>query len=370
MTACHLSREECFIGDPQSLEDKSIPKLQRISVVTEKEVVVLPSFDKQKFRVRTFIMFCDKTLAFDHSLSKKLSYVRVLDLGGSSLQNIPDYIGSLIHLRLLILSSTNISCLPESIGLLKNLQTLSLQNCVALHNLPLALTRLCNLRHLLLRGTPINKVPKGLARLKFLNTVEGFQIGGDSDNSSKMQDGWNLEELGPLLQLRKLNMIKLERAAPYSADPILMNKKYMSTLELWCTECTDKPYSEENVTNIEKISEQLIPPQNLEIYFPTWLDIATHLSALKLLQLVDCKSCVHLPPVGQLPNLKYLKIMGANAVTTIGSEFVGCGEVKEGEENGSAVKQKGEAPPPRMWLLPSLKNLDLMRCPKLRALPA
>lgn len=34
--------------------------------------------------------------------------------------------------------------------------------------------------------------------------------------------------------------------------------------------------------------------------------------------------CADLPPLGQLPNLKFLRIDGAHAVTKVGSEFVGC----------------------------------------------
>jgi len=119
---------------------------------------------------------------------------------------------------------------------------------------------------------------------------------------------------------------------------------------------------------------------------------------------------MHLPPIGQLPNLKYLRIQEATAVTKIGPEFVGSvvGNLRspeavafpkletlviwdmpkreewsfvveeeqeettagtEGGEDEVAANQKEEAPPPRMQLLPRLKELELDRCPKLRALP-
>lgn len=116
--------------------------------------------------------------------------------------------------------------------------------------------------------------------------------------------------------------------------------------------------------------------------------------------------------------MKYLRIDGASAITKIGPEFVGCWEgnlistetvafprlellaikdmpnweewsfVKEeelqeekaaaaaqegGKDGTAASKQKGEeapSPTPRSsWLLPCLKQLQLVECPKLRALP-
>jgi hypothetical protein len=42
---------------------------------------------------------------------------------------------------------------------------------------------------------------------------------------------------------------------------------------------------------------------------------------------------------------------------------------KKGREDEAAVNQKGEAPAPRMQLLPRLKELSLRGCPKLRTLP-
>uniref|UniRef100_A0A0E0BLD3 NB-ARC domain-containing protein n=1 Tax=Oryza glumipatula TaxID=40148 RepID=A0A0E0BLD3_9ORYZ len=124
-----------------------------------------------------------------------------------------------------------------------------------------------------------------------------------------------------------------------------------------------------------------------------------------------CKSCVCLPTIGQLHNLKYLRIEGAIAVTKIGPEFLGCSMGKhrtieetvafsrlelltftdmpnweewsfvedndeaataepvanEGEANDAAAKPKIEAPVRRLQLLPCLKKLHLRNCPKLRA---
>jgi len=97
--AQHLSGEEFFRGDPQSLETKSLTKLRRIAIVKGKEFSITPSVQKEHIiRVRTLITNC-KALEVKNTIFKTLPKIRVLDLTGSIIQSIPDCIGSLIHPR-------------------------------------------------------------------------------------------------------------------------------------------------------------------------------------------------------------------------------------------------------------------------------
>jgi hypothetical protein len=45
-----------------------------------------------------------------------------------------------------------------------------------------------------------------------------------------MQDGWNLDELDSLLQLRRLDMIKLEKAAHCGVESLLKKIKSISKI--------------------------------------------------------------------------------------------------------------------------------------------
>ncbi|KAM3197669.1 hypothetical protein ACQJBY_072998 [Aegilops geniculata] len=410
--ALNISREECFIGDVETLRGENMSKLRRVTVVPKKDVLVLSRVDKLDVKVRTFLTVKGPRRIGD-TLFKRFLLLRVLVLNYTLVQSIPDYIGKLIHLRLLNLDYTGISCLPKSIGSLKNLQVLSLRWCHDLHNLPSAVALLSRLRCLDLFGTEINQVPRGIGKLKLLTYLGDYPVGDGSDNAV-IQDGWKLEELSSLSQMRYLSLVKLERAAHCGTNTVLTDKKHLKQLILEWTEHGEGSYSEENVSNTEKVFEQLIPPHNLEDLciarffgqrYPTWFH-TTFLSSLMYLKLIDVRSCVHLPPIWQLPNLKFLKIEGAHAVTKVGPEFVGC---KKGDpvcnevvafpkleglifkdmpnweewsffeeevdvadargEDGAAEIRKEDAQSARLQLLPRLVKLQLVGCPKLRALP-
>ena len=236
--ARHLSREDCFVGESEAINASVMSKFRRISVVTTKDSVVFLGTEKDKYKVRTWITSYTKSLRVDDAIFRRFPYIRILDLTKSHIESVPSCVGRLIHLRLLDLDGTDISCLPESICYLINLQILNLQRCGSLHSLPLGITQLCNLRRLGLRGTKIDQVPSGIGGLKFLNDLQGFPVGGGIDNRTRMQNGWNLEELGTLMELRRLDMIKLERAGPCSTDSLLRNKRCLTELVLRCTEST------------------------------------------------------------------------------------------------------------------------------------
>ncbi|CAD6252366.1 unnamed protein product [Miscanthus lutarioriparius] len=329
--ACHLSRAELFVGDPDSAGVTVMSKFRRISAVTMNDMVVLPRIDKGKCKVRTWRTSYTKSLRVDDTIFERLPCIRVLDLTGSQIQAVPPCIGRLIHLRLLNLDGTDISSLPESICCLINLQILNLQSCDSLHSLPSGITQLCNLRRLGLQDTPINEVPKGIGRLISLNDLQGFPVGG-SCNNSRMQDGWNLEELGPLLQMRRLAMIKLERAVPPSKDSLLANKNHLRQLFLGCSEHIHEPYSEDVVINIEKTLDLLIPAHNLEglnfreFLWPEVSHLARHCCPFAFIEILAAHrlQIMYASSTNRsAPNLKYLRIQGPTAVTKIGPEFVG-----------------------------------------------
>uniref|UniRef100_A0A0A9D726 Uncharacterized protein n=1 Tax=Arundo donax TaxID=35708 RepID=A0A0A9D726_ARUDO len=101
--AQHLSQDEYFCGEPQSLEAKSLSRLRRISVVTDKDSIMLSIVGKEHIRARTLHVCSMKSPRVENTVFKLFPCIRVLDLTSSAIQNIPDCIGTLAFYGYLIL---------------------------------------------------------------------------------------------------------------------------------------------------------------------------------------------------------------------------------------------------------------------------
>ncbi|XP_059440705.1 putative disease resistance protein At3g14460 [Corylus avellana] len=255
-------------------------------------------------------------------LLPNLSSLRVLSLSHHYNRiELPESIGKLKHLRYLNLSFTKIIRLPDSICKLYNLQTLNLSSCEGLSVLPRDVWKLVNLRHLDITGTIIKEMPMQLSRLKCLRTLTKFFISKHS--------GACIEELGKLSNLRgRLSILELQNVvSPEDAlKACLKERKYLEELVLeWNALDT-------NISECQRfVLDNLRPHHNLKSLtinnygaktFPDWIGHHSFLNTVSL-RLESCRHCCNLPPLGRLPSLRYLSIVGFEEVVKVDREFYG-----------------------------------------------
>jgi len=304
----------------------------------------------------------------------------VLILSHGEISELPDSIGKFKHLRYLSLFGTQIKRLPHSICKLCNLQILNVSHCYYLAALPRDMHKLINLRHLDVNGTNnMKEMPRYLGRLKCLQTLTKFIIGKHS--------GFGIGELGKLTNLRdgSLSILNLQNVeCPGDAEGVnLRDRKYLEKMVLEWEVDTNTSKSHKIVLN------SLQPYTNLEsltikgyggISFPYWVGDASF-SNIAFLRPENCKLCCSLPPLGQLPSLQYLWIVGLEGVVTIDCQFYGSGspsmkpfgalkylcfsDMLEWKEwSPFEAENEGRA-------FPNLRYLKIRDCPKLTSvLPA
>ncbi|XP_062115673.1 putative disease resistance RPP13-like protein 1 [Humulus lupulus] len=334
-------------------------------------------------------------------LLTKGSCLRVLSLSESSIKELPDSIGSLIHLRYLDLSRTEIEELHESVCSLYHLQTLLLSQCRELSQLPRNMGRLIHLRYLDITGVPLKKMPQGISQMKYLQLLPKVVL-----SDKHKDDVFKITELAELEHLRgKLCISGLENIndATEASKANLKDKKGLTKLTLtWSYDAVDADSSQKELDVLDALRPHTsLKSLEIESYrgttFSNWIaDDA--FSNLVSIGLSNCKSCCYLPPLGQLASLKDLHIYGCDSVYSIGDGIDSSGPLftcleslhisnmltwKEWSFGTEAILQEGQVFPllKQVWLdncpklnvglpgyLPSLEKLDINDCDEMKDL--
>ncbi|XP_072962601.1 putative disease resistance protein RGA3 [Typha angustifolia] len=376
-----LSQDENYTGNVDNLSDLAfVPR--RVSVASKRVLTIPDEIRKQK-SLRTLLLFKNPMRGDGlNDIFVRLRHLRVLDLSETAIDNIPETLRNLVHLRYLNLSLTRIRELPESIQDLCNLQFLVLQDCRWLHALPKGLKQLKSLKSLDLKGTAIVHVPFGIGKLEQLTSLQGFAV-NDSATCEQEHNGWPLEELKHLPELRILHILKLEMALDQlkAKEAALNVKPHLKELELSYSNADQSSESLATVQRIEEILEEFCPPPCLESLkivnyigseYPSWISVASLPNILQL-DLIGCRLCRRLPPLGQLPQLRFLTIKDLFALNAIGPEQIGDNQQIAFPKLERLHIQNMHSL--EIWTgfhagaLPSLQAIQLESCPKLKSLP-
>uniref|UniRef100_A0A8R7QJN9 Disease resistance protein RGA3 n=2 Tax=Triticum urartu TaxID=4572 RepID=A0A8R7QJN9_TRIUA len=261
--------------------------------------------------------------------------LRILHINSAHVVALLESLHELKHLRYLSLENTDISSLPDSIGKMKFLQYISLRGCKQFVELPHSFVKLGQLRYLNFVATSIKGIPRWFCALTNLRAVFGFPAQVDGDWCS-------LEELGPLSQLKHLQLHGLENITSSSAAKAKLGDKVnLTSLTLNCGSILgddglikeEDGVSEEEQQQIEKVFDELCPPSRLEYvaikgYFgrrpPRWMmsSSVVPLIGLRILFIVDLACCTKLPDgLCQLPCLELIQIDRAPGIITVPALF-------------------------------------------------
>eukprot|EP00258_Populus_trichocarpa_P021944 XP_024437963.1 putative disease resistance protein RGA3 isoform X8 [Populus trichocarpa] len=399
--AQYMTKNECLTVDVNTLGgatvETSIERVRHLSMMVSEETSFPVSIHKAKGLRSLLIYTRDPSFgAALPDLFKQLTCIRSLDLSTSSIKEIPNEVGKLIHLRHLNLASCGeLESLPETMCDLCNLQSLDVTWCRSLKELPNAIGKLIKLRHLRIYRSGVDFIPKGIERITCLRTLDVFKVCGGGENESKaanLRELKNLNHIGGSFSIRNLGG-GIEDASD-AAEAQLKNKKRLLRLEL------DFDYNQESGILIEALR----PPSDLKyltisryggLELPSWMMTLTRLQELIL---SDCTKLEVMRPLGRLPNLESL-VLRSLKVRRLDGGFLGIekdenasinegeiarvtafpklktlwiGNLEEVEEWDGIERRVGEEDVNTtsiISIMPQLRWLTILNCPLLRALP-
>ncbi|KAH0461880.1 hypothetical protein IEQ34_009455 [Dendrobium chrysotoxum] len=299
--------------------------------------------------------------------------LRLLYIRTDELQMIPEEIRYLKHLRYLkIEGRLNVTRLPRSLSNLYHLQYIIYDGQVRRRHevddfFPRDINNLSNLRYMeLLYGNYFSSIC-GIGKLNSLQELDMFDL--------RNEMGYGIDELKYLNDLCKLGINCLENVkdAEEARNAQLCDKRRLTDLSL----CWSNTYAKD-INLDEDVLDNLQPPKclrNLRIYrymgarSAIWMNNVNPIFNLEKIELTDCLEWETLPPFGQLPFLKSMRLSNMLKVKWLESKVNGNDKYRafpllerDWFEAGVAAEDG--------CLFPCLIELVLHGCPKLKELPS
>ncbi|KAK8488873.1 hypothetical protein V6N11_071073 [Hibiscus sabdariffa] len=258
-------------------------------------------------RLRSLLVFAvDETSKSSFNrLPSGFKLMRVLDLEGTPINELPHDMGNLFNLRYLNLTRTQVKELPKSIGKLYNLQSLVMK-WTQIKELPAGIVKLKNLRHLIVYGLNGNPTtfdyfwgpvfPSNICLLDNLQILATVEARGDF-----------IKQLGKMTQLRVLGVVNVKETD--GQNLCLAIAKMIHLREIGVTSC-----NEDEQVNMDALESA--PPGLEKLYLAGKLEKVPHWfnSLDKLTRLGLCWSRLRvdfLPHIQALPNLGELVLLNA-----------------------------------------------------------
>ncbi|XP_038973645.1 putative disease resistance protein At1g50180 [Phoenix dactylifera] len=191
---CISEAKEARFADVYSTEDQTTSSAsRRVALFHCSADHVLESLNSSSQFLRTLVGFNwhASTGPVDLRLHS-LKLLRVIDLEGASLQELPEEIKSIIHLRYLGLRRTRVSDIPPSIGDLCYLQTLDVRR-TPVRSLPDAFWKIRSLRHVFFSRACAIPIPRKICAAKNLQTLK--EVRGGSWIEKQLPQLTNLQNL-------------------------------------------------------------------------------------------------------------------------------------------------------------------------------
>ncbi|XP_078154158.1 putative disease resistance protein RGA4 [Carex rostrata] len=278
-------------------EESSIPSTVRHLSLPASKLEVLCDIASSS-TLRTIILSGNTEINKINMLNtvfRKLSCLRVLQLSGISMQELPYAIRYLLHLRYLDLANTGIRYLNESICRCYHLQVLDLEGCNIV-SLPDGITDLINLRHLYADSKTISLI-SGIGHLANLQELYEFHIGKER--------GYKIVELKNMRFLSELHIRGIENVSCSEEvkEANLIEKKNLEKLGLY----SKRPnFSKEILQALQPHSnlKELIISGYEGFFLPEWFQQLTSIQKITIENCPQLMSMDGVPPMLQELTIK------------------------------------------------------------------